>query len=123
MKKVILAVFVIILCFCGCSDDKEKSSNDVISYLQAKELIINEGAILIDVRTKEEYDEAHIDGALSLPVDEIDEDTVKEIISSKDNVIIVYCRSGTRSKEAAIKIANLGYTNVYDFGSMSNWEE
>lgn len=123
MKKVILLGVIVVLLLCGCSNDKEKSSNDKISYLQAKELIINEGAILIDVRTKEEYEAGHIEGAESLPVNEITEDTIKQLVSSLDNAIIVYCQSGARSKEAVDEIVNLGYKNVYDFGAMSNWEE
>lgn len=116
-----------ILFLSGCnnsstSDSTDKNNNNV-NYIQAKELIINKGAIMVDVRTKEEYDENHIDGAVLLPVDEINEEKVREIIDSKDDVIIVYCKSGARSSEAVSTLNKLGYHNVYNLGSINNWKE
>ena len=115
--------FVLFLCFIflgGCSS----SNNQVmVNYVQAKEKIINEGAILLDVRTKEEYDEQHINEAFLLPLDEINADSVSKIVDSKDKVIIVYCRSGNRSHQALELLKSLGYNNVYDLGAMSNWKE
>lgn len=119
MKKF----FVVIVCsflLIGCSSETEDKS---VSYLEAKEKIINEGAILIDVRTKEEYNTEHIDGAILLPVDSIDENSIKDIVSDKDDVIIVYCQSGNRSSKALDTLESLGYTEVYDLGAISNWEE
>jgi rhodanese-related sulfurtransferase len=77
--------------------------------------------ILIDVRTEEEYLEAHIEGAVLLPNESIDETTAAEVLPEKDKQIFVYCRTGRRSAEAAEKLLQLGYTNVYDFGGIIDW--
>lgn len=123
MKKIFL-VILICFCLCACSSDSNKLNSDgTISYTYAKELIINEGAILIDVRTQEEYDESHIDGAQLLTLDAINDDSASGIIDDKSIPVIVYCRSGNRSKQAMEELENLGYTDVYDLGAMSNWQE
>ena len=121
MKKF----FILILCaifFVGCSKSEEQDDS-LIRYMDAKEKIINESAILLDVRTLEEYNEQHIEGAVVLPLDELDEESILNVSDSKEQVIIVYCQSGKRSHEALQKLKDLGYENVYDLGAMSNWEE
>ena len=123
MKKLLIIIFCIFL-LSGCGGTKNTDSSDVsVNYMEAKEKIINDGAILLDVRTKEEYDEKHIDGASLLPLDIIDIDNISQIVSEKDTPIIVYCRSGNRSKQAREKLIALGYSKVYDLGAMSNWKE
>lgn len=117
MKKLFLIILCITL-LVGCS-----SSGGTISYVKAKEKMINEGAILVDVRTQEEYDESHIEGAILLPIDDIDEKSVTEYVGDKTTTIIVYCKSGKRSAQAYQKLKNLGYKSVYDLGAMSNWKE
>lgn len=119
MKKL-LVLLVGILLLSGCSSDKD---NGIITYMEAKEKIINENAVLVDVRTLDEYNAKHIDGALLLTLDNINEDTVDDIIESKDTPIIVYCQSGNRSGQAVTKLEGLGYSEVYDLGSINNWEE
>ena len=119
MKK--LFIFVILFLLVGCSSNEDNSG--LISYMDAKEKIINEGAIMIDVRTEAEYNEKHIDGSVLLTLDTIDETSVSSIVDSKDTPIIVYCRSGNRSSQALSKLEALGYTEVYDLGSIDNWEE
>ena len=121
MKKVLVVCLCLVFILCGCGN--KKSIDGLISYMDAKEMIINDGAVLVDVRTIEEYDEKHIGGALSLPLDNITEESVGEVISSKETEVIVYCKSGKRSAEAKKKLESIGYTNVYDLGSMSNWKE
>ena len=116
-------VLILILSGCSNSTSGEYDNNKNVNYVQAKELIINKGAIIVDVRTKDEYDENHIDGAVLLPVDDITEEKAKEIINSKDDVIIVYCKSGVRSSKAASALDKLGYHNVYNLGSINNWKE
>lgn len=123
MKKLLIIIFCIFL-LSGCGEAKNTDSSDgSVNYMEAKEKIINDGAILLDVRTKEEYDEKHIDGASLLPLDTIDIDSISQIVSEKDTPIIVYCRSGNRSKQAREKLIALGYSKVYDLGAMSNWKE
>lgn len=120
MKKffiLLLGVFLI----SGCSSNSD--NNGLISYMEAKEKIINEGAIMVDVRSEAEYNEDHIGGAVLLSLDTISEDTVSSVIDSKETPIIVYCQSGNRSSQALTKLEDLGYMNVYDLGSINNWEE
>lgn len=121
MRKVVLLCCIFILIVCGCS--AKNNDNKLISYVEAKEKIINDGAILIDVRSAEEYDSDHIAGAVNLNVENINEDSAKDIISSLDSYIIVYCQSGVRSAEAKKRLLDLGYNNVYDLGSIDNWKE
>ena len=75
---------------------------------------------LVDVRTKAEFDEGHIEGALLLPIDEL-ETLAAEQLTDKEAVILVYCRSGNRSAQASALLAGLGYTNIYDFGGIKDW--
>ena len=123
MKRIFVISVIIIFCLCGCGTDSKLNSDGTIDYVYVKELMINENAILVDVRSEEEYNEGHIDGALLLPVDSINEDSASEVIESKDSTVIVYCRSGNRSSQALQILNDLGYENVYDLGAMSNWEE
>lgn len=106
------------LCHCNKIDNCEcEGMYQTINYDQAKDLIYNDSTFLIDVRSEAEYDSGHIEGAISIPLDEI-----KDIKFAKSINLIVYCKSGTRSKSAALKLLELGYVNVYDFGSMDNWK-
>lgn len=123
MKRIFVISVIIIFGLCGCGTDSKLNSGGTIDYVYAKELMINENAILVDVRSEEEYNEGHIDGALLLPVDSINEDSASEVIESKDSTVIVYCRSGSRSSQALQILNGLGYENVYDLGAMSNWKE
>lgn len=120
MKKFLL-ILMISTFMIGCSSKND--DNTIINYLDAKEKIINEGAVLVDVRTQDEYNQKHIDGAELLPLDMIDENSILDIVDSKDDVIILYCQSGNRSGQALTKLKSLGYKKVYDLGAMSNWEE
>lgn len=84
--------------------------------------ILDEGTdyILLDVRTEEEYDEGHIPGAINIANEDIGTDEIPEL-PDKDQRILVYCRSGRRSKEASEKLATLGYTQVLEFGGILTW--
>lgn len=87
---------------------------NVISYVEAKDMLRKTSrAILIDVRSIQEYKEYHLDGAICIPSFEL-QDKISEIIANKDQIIIVYCQSGTRSKKAANILRKMGYTNVYE---------
>ncbi len=93
-----------------------------ISGEQAKKLMDTEtNYIIIDARTEEEFKEGHIEGAILIPEYEIAERAEKEL-PDKDQLILVYCRSGRRSKIAAQALADLGYTNVKEFGGIIDWQ-
>ena len=121
MKKILLVLIVLLLV--GCNSNKIDGENlyKTIEGDLAMEFVNNSKAILIDVRTFEEFNENHIEGAVNIPVDEITKERLKEITEDELDNIIVYCKSGSRSKNAAIKIIELGYINVYDLGSINNW--
>ena len=105
----------------GCSDSGS-ASYDQISGAEAKALMDSEsGYIIIDARTQEEYDQGHILGAIMIPEYEIADRAEKEL-PDKDQLILVYCRSGRRSKIAAEELVKLGYTNVKEFGGIIDWE-
>ena len=105
----------------GCSDGGSESY-DQISGAEAKALMDSEsGYIIIDARTQEEYDGGHIPGAILIPEYEIADRAEKEL-ADKDQLILVYCRSGRRSKIAAEELVKLGYTNVKEFGGIIDWE-
>jgi len=92
----------------------------MISAADAKALLDKKDAVLLDVRSKTEYDAEHIKGAVLLPADLISEDA-KELPQSKDTAVIIYCATGHRSAIAAETLAGYGYTRVYDLGSIKNW--
>ena len=75
----------------------------------------------LDAREQGKCDGSHIPGAVLLPVGSIDEDTAAEVIPEKDSAVLVYCRSGNRSKTASSALAELGYTNIYEFGGINTW--
>ena len=105
----------------GCSDGGS-ATYEQISGAEAKELMDSEsGYIIIDARTQEEYNEGHIPGAILIPEYEIADRAEKEL-PDKDQLILVYCRSGRRSKIAAEELVKLGYTNVKEFGGIIDWE-
>ena len=105
----------------GCSDGGS-ATYEQISGAEAKALMDSEsGYVIIDARTQEEYDQGHIPGAILIPEYEI-ADRVEKELPDKDQLILVYCRSGRRSKIAAEELVKLGYTNVKEFGGIIDWE-
>ena len=105
----------------GCSNGGA-ATYEQISGAEAKAVMDSEsGYIIIDARTQEEYDEGHIPGAILIPEYEIADRAEKEL-PDKDQLILVYCRSGRRSKIAAEELVKLGYTNVKEFGGIIDWE-
>ena len=92
-----------------------------ITAEEAKKLMDSEeGCIILDVRTREEYDQGHIPGAILIPDTEI-EAKAADLLPDKGQLILVYCRSGRRSKLAAQSLADLGYTNIREFGGILDW--
>ena len=123
--KRILPLFLLLLLLTGCGGTASNSSSEndyqQISQEEAKEMMDTQDVIILDVREQDEYDSGHIPGAVLLPVGTIDEETAAEVIPEKDSTVLVYCRSGNRSKTASSALAELGYTNIYEFGGISTW--
>ena len=123
MKKLVFLLLAVML-LTACGQDKENNQGAVyvnITAEEAKQIMDSEeGYIILDVRAQEEYDESHIPGAILIPHTEI-EARAEEVLTDKDQLILVYCRSGRRSKIAAEALAELGYTNIKEFGGIIDW--
>ena len=98
-----------------------ENSYQQITQEEAKEMMDTQEVVILDVREQHEYDSGHIPGAVLLPVGTITEDTAAAVIDNLDTVVLVYCRSGNRSKTASQSLVDLGYTNVYEFGGINDW--
>ena len=123
MKKLVFLLLAVMF-LTACGQDKENDQGAVyvnITAEEAKQIMDNEeGYIILDVRTQEEYDEGHIPGAIVISHEEITE-KAEEVLTDKDQLILVYCRSGRRSKIAAEALVELGYTNIKEFGGIIDW--
>lgn len=123
--KTIIMIIVLLLVGCQADEAVEQVEENIepayikIDVDKAKEMMV-EGNIILDVRTKAEYDEQHIENALLLPVDDILNGEF-DLLPDKDQIILVYCRSGNRSKIASEALVEAGYTKVYDFGGIIDW--
>lgn len=105
----------------GCSDKSEEASYTQISMEEAVKMMeTEENYVILDVRTTEEYEAGHIPGAVCVPNETIGEEAVEEL-PDKEQMILIYCRSGNRSKQAAGKLLEQGYTNIYEFGGIIDW--
>ena len=124
MKRYML-ILIMLLMLAGCAAPKESADapaqyrmigmEEAVSMLQTKQ-----DYILLDVRTPEEFAEKHIPGAINIPNEDIS-DSEPEALPNKNQLILVYCRSGNRSKQASQKLADMGYTNVVEFGGINDW--
>lgn len=137
IKRLIIISVIITMGVITMTSCKESSGSDVssetstavteksyeqISQEEAKSLMDSEqDCIILDVRTAEEFNESHIEGAIFIPDYEIGEKAEK-ILTDKEQLILVYCRSGRRSKNASAELAEMGYTNVKEFGGIIDWE-
>ena len=142
MKKA-LCIISVLLCILltACGDDSsigiiggedgptsiiiaekgEKAMYEQITAEEAKKIMDSgEEHIVLDTREQDEFDEGHIPGAILIPYTEI-ENKAEEMLTDKDKLILVYCRSGRRSKIAAESLSKLGYTNVKEFGGIIDW--
>ena len=123
MRKLFLLILSVML-LTACGQDKENRQEAVyvnITAAQAKEIMdTQEGYVILDTRTQEEYDESHIPGAIVISHQEILE-KAEDVLTDKDQLILVYCRSGRRSKLAAQDLQKLGYTNIKEFGGILDW--
>lgn len=123
MKRILPVLLMALLALSGCGGGAAEAqpSYQQISQQEAKEMMDSQEVILLDVREQEEYDQSHIPGAVLLPVGTISEETAGAVIPDQEDTVLVYCRSGNRSKTAAAALAQLGYTNVYEFGGINTW--
>ena len=125
---IVLAVLLVAgAALVGCSGflSGGTAGNDAgfrqVTAQEAKELMDSEqDYVILDVRTEGEYAEGHVPGATLLPLNDV-ASKAESVLTDKDQLILVYCRSGNRSKQAAKTLASLGYTNVVDFGGISSW--
>ncbi|MBP1756910.1 MAG: Rhodanese-like protein [Firmicutes bacterium] len=142
IKNLNIAAIISILIFAlsGCSMEEQNTTNQTreesnisstssdsvapvlekITAEKAKEMMDSDQPIILDVRTTEEYEEGHIEGAILIPDNEISA-KAEELLTDKNATILVYCRSGRRSAHAAQDLSDLGYTKIYDFGGIIDW--
>lgn len=132
--KFVMLILIMLIVLMGCGEnnsdgnaaEQAKESEAMATYVnitpeEAKKIMDSEeGYVILDVRTQEEYDEKHIPGAVLLPNTEIDA-KAEDVLTDKGQQILVYCRSGRRSKQAAEALVKLGYTNVKEFGGIIDW--
>lgn len=134
--KILTAIFTLAFCFSGCGGEMNNATTEgtpesdfvknddgyyQITPEEAHDIMLKESDyVILDVRMETEFKEGHIHSAVLLPDYEI-VDRASEVLPDKDKMILVYCRSGRRSKNASAELAAQGYTNVYEFGGIIDW--
>ncbi len=130
MKKVIILAFILLIniFLVGCAQTKKdtiahsQNTYRQISMSEAQDMMNKEkDYIILDVRTQDEYKEGHIPNAICIPNETIGDKEIDKL-PNKNQLIMVYCRSGNRSKQASEKLAKLGYTNIVEFGGLKDWQ-
>lgn len=123
MKKGMIPVIMGLLLLAGCGmSGKKENSYRQIDMSQAADLMEQEtDFLLLDVRTEEEYAQGHIPNAVNVPNETITDKEIPEL-PDKEQKILVYCRSGNRSRQAAEKLVKLGYTNIVEIGGINSWQ-
>lgn len=127
-RTVCMLITALSILLCGCSDKGQVMDGDGMlnSYRQisqeeaARMMEKDDGHVIVDVRRQDEYDAGHIPGAILIPNESIG-DTQPEALPDLNQIILIYCRSGNRSKQAAQKLFDMGYTNIYEFGGIIDW--
>ena len=121
MKKVLPILLILLLLLSSCSSSDDNLGYEQISMEDAKVIMDEEkGYIILDVRTPDEFAEKHIPNAINIPNETIGTEEIAEL-PDKEQKILVYCRSGNRSKQAAEKLVKLGYANVVEIGGINDW--
>lgn len=132
MKKLLIGLLLLLLTGCSLTleenqetgqttQNKQEAAYMNITPEEAKQLMdTRQDYVILDVRTQQEYEEKHIPGAILIPDSEIGE-RAEQALPDKNQLILVYCRSGRRSKLASEKLVQLGYTNIREFGGIIDW--
>lgn len=123
MKRII-PILMALLLLSGCATQSAKKTYRQITMEEAVTLLEEEtGYTILDVRTAQEYSEKHIPGAINIANESIGTKDIPDIpeLPDKDQLILVYCRSGNRSKQASEKLVKLGYTNIVEIGGINRW--
>ncbi|MBR5914522.1 MAG: rhodanese-like domain-containing protein [Selenomonadaceae bacterium] len=113
-----VAIFFVVIMFSGCTPNYETISPEEAQKILAEE----KDYILIDVRTLSEYEKKHIPGAILLPIEEIRNGSVEKVLPDKKQKILIYCWTGRRAEDSAVMLAEMGYSNVINFGGLVEWE-
>lgn len=116
MLIIQIAAAVFLLSGCGSAGYEQISQDEAMKMMQEES-----GYLIVDVRRPDEFAESHIAGAVNVPNETI-EDEMPEALPDREQMLLIYCRTGRRSKEASQKLADMGYTNVYEFGGINTWE-
>lgn len=118
MKRILSAALLLLFCFAAQAQETPYTQ---IDQETAKAMMaLDDGHVVVDVRRQDEYDAGHIPGAILIPNESIGCDS-PEALPDYDQIILVYCRSGNRSKQAAQKLSGMGYTRIYEFGGIMTW--
>ena len=122
MNKVLLTILILsmITVISGCQKTEEITYKQISQEEAAAMMTKDDGHVIVDVRRMDEYIERHIPGAICIPNENIDQERPDKL-PDLDQIILVYCRSGNRSKQASEKLAAMGYRNVYEFGGIITW--
>ena len=132
MKRTIVCLLIALLLLTGCTqnnmdlypldkDGMERLPSLQIDQEQAMRMMeVDDGHVIVDVRRQDEYDAGHIPGAILIPNESIDTEPPAEL-PDFEQIILIYCRSGNRSKQASQKLADMGYVNIYEFGGIIDW--
>ena len=128
MKRIVLLLSASLLLLAGCGTGKQEEETGKaagtyrqISQEEAQRIMEREeGYVIVDVRREDEFLSGHIPGAILIPNEQIGTQRPKEL-QDPDQIILIYCRSGNRSKQASQKLANMGYTNICEFGGINTW--
>lgn len=118
--KILIATLSILLLLTGCGGETDSAYRQVSPEEAAAMMGTETDCVILDVRTQAEYEQGHIPGAVCVPNEAIGTEEIPAL-PDKEQLILVYCRSGNRSKQAAQKLANLGYTNIVEFGGILSW--
>ena len=121
MRRYLFLILAILIFVSGCTAETSVNTYEQISQEEAKAMMESMDVVILDVREQYEFDDGHILNAVLLPVGTISAETAAEVIPTMDSVVLVYCRSGNRSKTASQQLVELGYTQVYEFGGINTW--